>query len=1182
MLLFWFDMLTNCSRTFQSAVLTKLLDWGAAALEKSLNQPSLPHAIVILNDTEPGVDEREWETDFATRSLLASVNGALDYVEGVPRFRDLAAYWRGLGKQIDTVEDLVLRYYSSFKVVRVPRKPRYMLIDRQIQRLHDEIVADCDASFKAKRKARMLTNSDELNTYLQCAFEHFTRTLATPFNFVAVSLLNNPISYDFGGHMLQLANTVAAQDSSNHKATCNSRWIFESMSGMIASCIMLDCTRYRKGRVEDLFDNYQKFFTWTLREYCEMWLPCSYSNGEGRHCMLVKARHTIKGHQDEQGIIAHGEYQSELTAEEFGLTWERQLGSSISVVQRAFQCEQDHVCQSNNAVSDEKIALRLHRQYANEFFTKVGSPDKIFSHASCFCCLMEVPEHLLPCGHVLCEACVHTYGKASGKCVVEIPYCPLHMEDTHWVQPHLIKFKHKGAGTRVLCLDGGGIRGIVELEVLRAIEQALGGEIPVQAFFDLIVGTSTGGIIALALGVQQWPVDQCIEMFVSLCDSAYTPRLKGMPLLDLAASIGHGSRYKTREFHRTLRHAFGEKEYLFGGKGENVLQARTKVAVTSTSGTGGRAILIANYRRKEDSKPEYDFERPHEPELEMRVWEAAAATSAAPTYFKPFINPLTRRTYLDGALQNNNPARLANIERKLIWPEAADADPDILLSLGTGQNRISILPKLSAKSTDWRTLQSTLQPSSIERPKGITKLLKPWNVLYSRVDDILNAEMAWAAFRSDVVAPDRTLRNTRRYIRFNPDLAKQAPSVDAKNEIRSLQSTVKKRLTTPHCLTAVQHVAYRLVASSFFLDVVERTTCGDGSHLFQCCVLCRFENGSDNLRALGRYMTGACTKDFRPFLVIKGDTGSDEETVIDFSSTIMSRMTDDAIFAMPTVAIAVEDDSKLSNVSLVLSSYDGLEPDGFSLSGLPKVLANEGVIRFAQRTSGANKSGPPVVRSSPTPSLSSRSNTPSESVPRADVVSPNHGASRKHLWAPSAGPLAGLKQAEPTDEVSEQHAADTLNALPSTSYRDVKGPNRFWTYIGPSHMAKHRHLYSQDVLQKFVPSVAAEPVELDAGDEAEVKRFTHAELTNSPRPGQSRRNSIRPELCIGRSPTPLLRERKDSVAELSDAQSVNEAVIGDIRIKLPPLPFAIPPAFPQKKRGFDPSALEAAIEAAFN
>lgn len=119
------------AKTFQSAVLTKLLDWGVAALEKSLNQPALPHCIVALNGTDPGVDEREWNIDFATQNLLSSVRGSLDHVEGVPRFRELAEHWRELGKSIYTVEDLIKIYYASFRVIRIPSKPRYMQISEQ-------------------------------------------------------------------------------------------------------------------------------------------------------------------------------------------------------------------------------------------------------------------------------------------------------------------------------------------------------------------------------------------------------------------------------------------------------------------------------------------------------------------------------------------------------------------------------------------------------------------------------------------------------------------------------------------------------------------------------------------------------------------------------------------------------------------------------------------------------------------------------------------------------------------------------------------------------------------------------------------------------------------------------------------------------------------------------------------
>ncbi|KAK8217520.1 hypothetical protein M8818_001278 [Zalaria obscura] len=50
---------TRKRETFESSVLLKLLDWGAAALETSTNQPTLPHVVVVLNSTDAGVDPQE-------------------------------------------------------------------------------------------------------------------------------------------------------------------------------------------------------------------------------------------------------------------------------------------------------------------------------------------------------------------------------------------------------------------------------------------------------------------------------------------------------------------------------------------------------------------------------------------------------------------------------------------------------------------------------------------------------------------------------------------------------------------------------------------------------------------------------------------------------------------------------------------------------------------------------------------------------------------------------------------------------------------------------------------------------------------------------------------------------------------------------------------------------------------
>jgi predicted acylesterase/phospholipase RssA len=112
----------------------------------------------------------------------------------------------------------------------------------------------------------------------------------------------------------------------------------------------------------------------------------------------------------------------------------------------------------------------------------------------------------------------------------------------------------------------------------------------------------------------------------------------------------------------------------------------TKVAVTSTSGTGQTPLIITNYGRQDDTRLNYRIDFSRGSHLGLKVWEAASATSAAPSIFKPFKHPKADRTYMDGALYNNNPIRVAHAERRLLWSDVAYKHPDIILSIGTGQN----------------------------------------------------------------------------------------------------------------------------------------------------------------------------------------------------------------------------------------------------------------------------------------------------------------------------------------------------------------------------------------------------------------------------------------------------------------------------------------------------------------
>ena len=116
-----------------------------------------------------------------------------------------------------------------------------MLIDQQVEKLHAEIVDKCNQSHYKKRKVRMLSNSEDLQLYLQYAFDHFSQDLDTPFNFVEVALKVNPIPQDFSGNILKLAISVR-----NRYPTWQVVEIFKCLSLIVASCIMLDIYRHRR------------------------------------------------------------------------------------------------------------------------------------------------------------------------------------------------------------------------------------------------------------------------------------------------------------------------------------------------------------------------------------------------------------------------------------------------------------------------------------------------------------------------------------------------------------------------------------------------------------------------------------------------------------------------------------------------------------------------------------------------------------------------------------------------------------------------------------------------------------------------------------------------------------------------------------------------------------------------
>lgn len=106
--------------------------------------------------------------------------------------------------------------------------------------------------------------------------------------------------------------------------------------------------------------------------------------------------------------------------------------------------------------------------------------------------------------------------------------------------------------------------------------------------------SSTGGILALGLGVKNWSVNRCTELFLRLVDKAFTPKLFGR------VSLGT-NKYRTQPLEEALSECFKD-EAMFGGVRDTPLGSARKVAVTSSTETAEQAVIFTNYNRVDDEQ----------------------------------------------------------------------------------------------------------------------------------------------------------------------------------------------------------------------------------------------------------------------------------------------------------------------------------------------------------------------------------------------------------------------------------------------------------------------------------------------------------------------------------------------------------------------------------------------------
>lgn len=237
---------------------------------------------------------------------------------------------------------------------------------------------------------------------------------------------------------------------------------------------------------------------------------------------------------------------------------------------------------------------------------------------------------------------------------------------------------------KILSLDGGGIRGLITAIGLRELESKVGK--PLNKVFDLVAGTSTGGIIACGIS-KGIDVDEVVNLYLERGKDIFPSSLsRNWSRVSRLISDGVSApKYDGKGLEKVLKDTFHTT--VFGS-------LKVKPTLITTYDVFGReATVLKNTNTEHQS---------------LRVWEIAKATSSAPTYFPAHMLEIegVDLPLVDGGVVANNPTACAIAEAVRIQAHgnaAADLSNIVVASFGTGETTRPITPEQAKEwgATEW-------------------------------------------------------------------------------------------------------------------------------------------------------------------------------------------------------------------------------------------------------------------------------------------------------------------------------------------------------------------------------------------------------------------------------------------------------------------------------------------------
>ncbi|KAH7230129.1 uncharacterized protein BKA55DRAFT_526364 [Fusarium redolens] len=239
-------------------------------------------------------------------------------------------------------------------------------------------------------------------------------------------------------------------------------------------------------------------------------------------------------------------------------------------------------------------------------------------------------------------------------------FCDHYLPDMHYL---MVRIRPPTAGHSILCIDGGGVRGIIPPAILGQVQQQLDLPIPIQEFFTMAYGVSA----VLAMFANGWSVERCGVEFQKLAKFAFRPPTTAtVPGMNWIRAILSDSLYSETDIEIALKSVFGEKAFTEAAYAQRI---GAKIGIpAATIKYPSSLCLFTNYN---SSKQETRGYRVMTEAENIKTWEVYQRAK--------YLAGLG--TFQDAGVLANNPLMIALAEFAA-WN--GNAQPDLVLNVGTG------------------------------------------------------------------------------------------------------------------------------------------------------------------------------------------------------------------------------------------------------------------------------------------------------------------------------------------------------------------------------------------------------------------------------------------------------------------------------------------------------------------